>query len=217
MVEMLSIAGGLIEIAAFYFYFRSVAANTSTPNIATWLIWLVIFLMNTITYFMVARGNWWQSLVTIVAAGGVFFIFLYSLFRGKFAKVGAMEITCLTAALIIGIVWKTTEDAVLANLLLQFIYVISFLPMIIGLARGTLRERVLPWALAFSAYVPTIIIIIINWSSSDWVGLVHPIVNGVMGNGAIILLVLLKKRRCPCDRPHRGSTTRAENHSLASW
>jgi hypothetical protein len=78
---------------------------------------------------------------------------------------------------------------------LQFIYVVSFIPMITGLATGKLKERVLPWALALCAYVPTIIIIMLNWDSANWVLLVHPIVNGLMGNGAIILLVLMKRGR----------------------
>jgi hypothetical protein len=47
--------------------------------------------------------------------------------------------------------------------------------------------------LAFLAYIPTIIIILLNWSNASWVGLVHPIVNGLMGNGAVILLVLFKR------------------------
>lgn len=203
MTQALSIIGGLILIAAFFCYFMSVAKDTSVPNPATWLIWFVIFMMNTVTYFMVARGSVWQTLITIIAAGGVLCIFMYSLLRGKFARIGAMEVVCLVTALVVGIVWNTTRDPVLANLLLQFIYVVSFIPMISGLITGKLREKVLPWALAFCAYIPTLIIIAINWDSSSWVGLVHPIVNGIMGNGAIILLVLIKK-----DRP---SARRAES------
>ncbi len=199
MVEALSIVGGLTLIAAFFCYFMSVAKNTSTPNPATWLIWFVIFIMNTVTYFMVAHGSFWQSLITIVAASGILCIFVYSLFKGKFAKIGAMESVCLVTALVVGIIWKTTHNPVLANLLLQFIYVISFIPMITGLASGKLKERVLPWALAFSAYIPTLIIIFINWNTSSWVGLVHPIVNGIMGNGAIIILVLLKDAKEPVN------------------
>lgn len=195
MTQTLSIIGGLILIAAFFCYFMSVARDTSVPNPATWLIWFVIFMMNTITYFMVARGSVWQTLITVVAAGGVLCIFTYSFFRGKFARLGIMEVVCLITALVVGIVWKTTRDPVLANLLLQFIFVVSFIPMISGLIKGKLREKVLPWALALCAYVPTLIIIAINWDSSSWVGLVHPIVNGIMGNGIIIILALIKKDR----------------------
>lgn len=195
MIEILSIVGGMILIAAFFFYFKSVAKNTSTPNPATWLIWFVIFMMNTITYFMVARGSLWQTLITIVAAIGVLCIFIYSLFKGKFARIGKIEVACLATALVVGIIWKTTKDPILANLLLQFIYAVSFIPMIIGLANGRLREKTFPWVLAFSAYVPTIIIIIINWETVSWVGLVHPIVNGIMGNGAIILLAAVKNNK----------------------
>lgn len=192
MIQFLSIIGGVLLIAAFYCYFRSVAKNTSTPNPTTWLIWLVIFIMNTITYFMVARESIWQTMITIVAALGILAIFFYSLFRGKFARVGAIEVLCLVIAVAVGVVWKMTKDPILANLLLQFIYVISFVPMITGLVRGTLKEKVLPWVLAFGAYIPTIIIILINWNTSSWVGLVHPIVNGLMGNGAVILLVAIR-------------------------
>lgn len=195
MIEFLSIIGGLFYIGALVTYLRSVSKNTSIPNTATWLIWLVIFSMNTATYFMVTHKNLWQSLITIVATTGVFSIFLYSLFKGKFAKIGLIEIICLVIAFIVGIIWKITHDPILANLLLQFIYAISFMPMIIGLAKGKIRETAIPWLLAFSAYVPTIIIIIINWETVSWVGLVHPIVNGIMGNGAIILLAIVKNNR----------------------
>ncbi|MDO8643470.1 MAG: hypothetical protein Q7S00_00700, partial [bacterium] len=140
------------------------------------------------------RGDLWQSMITIIATTGIFLIFLYSLFRGKFTRLGKVELFCLVAAFLVGIVWKTTGDAIFANLLLQGIYFISFIPTVLGLLKGTMKDRSLPWVLAFIAYALMIIVILLRWSEGSWAALAHPIINGLLGNGSIALITFFNLR-----------------------
>lgn len=152
MTETLSLLANLILVFVILIYLRQVVRSESTPNPATWLIWLIIVTMNTVSYYHVVSGNIAQWLLTFTSAIGLSAICLYSLFRGKFGRIGIVEIVSFLSAVCVGIFWQTTSNAILTNLFLQSIFLISFVPTITGLKRGQLRERAFPWDLAVSFF-----------------------------------------------------------------
>jgi putative effector of murein hydrolase LrgA (UPF0299 family) len=115
-------------------------------------------------------------------------VFLYSLFRGKFTKIQSIDIICLVLAVIIGIVWKLT-DGVVANLFLQGVMVIAFVPAAVGVYSNRAKERPMPWALAVIAYILMTATVVIGWQG-NWVALVHPIASGIFGNGSLMVLAM---------------------------
>lgn len=167
------------------FYLRQVVRGRSTPNPATWLIWLVIGLINATTYFLVVEGNLLRSLSLILVNLGILVITLYSFFRGKFSPIGATELSCLSMGLAVGVLWQVTGNPILANLTLQVVYLISFVPTILGLHRGRLYERPWPWVLAVGTYVFMILAVVASWRRDSWVALAHPVLNGLLGNGLV--------------------------------
>ena len=192
MSELFTIVGNLLIIAVLTTYFKQVVTGDSTPNPTTWLLWVVVGLMNTFSYFMVVEGDLWQSLVTIVTTSCVTILFLYTVVKGKFGKFGSTECICLILAVGVGILWKMTKNADIANISLQVVYFISFYPTIKGLLQGTLREKPLPWNLAVAAYF-FIIMSILTADSYRWQAFIFPVVNGVLGNGSVALIIKLKK------------------------
>ena len=193
MSQLFVIIGNLLMVAVLVTYFKQVKEGTSIPNPSTWLLWVVVSLMNAVSYFLVVQENLWQSMYVLVATTGLTVIFIYSVMKGKFGKIGTMEKISFVLALAVGILWKTTGSADLANLSLQVIFVISFIPTIHGLLTHKLKEKGLPWNLAVASYA-FITAGILTSESYRWIALVYPIVNGILGNGSVALIVALQER-----------------------
>lgn len=185
--------GSAFTFFSMSLYFRQVVKGVSIPNPATWLIWLVIGIMNTVTYFLMV-GNILRSLVLIVVTSWILVVTVYSIVYGKFAPLKQLEKLTLIIAFFVGILWKSTGNPVLANLTLQIVYVISFVPTLVGLYCYTLREEHWPWTLAIFAYFFMILAVVADWPHTNWVALVHPIVNGLIGNGLVVVLALRQRR-----------------------
>ncbi|MBU2509646.1 MAG: hypothetical protein ABII13_01110 [Patescibacteria group bacterium] len=194
MSQLFSILASALIIAVIIIYFRQVVKGDSVPNPATWFIWSIIGVMNAISYFAVVRESLWQSLITLLAATGMTSIFLYSIVKGKFAKVGKLEIICFSLAVAIGVMWKASGDADIANLSLQAVYLVSFVPTIHGLLTHKLREKGLPWYLSLISY-SCMIVAIVTHESFRWIALAHPIANGIIGNGTVTIIIVLQARK----------------------
>ena len=149
--------------------------------------------MNAFSYFGVVHENIWQSGYVFVMAAGLSTIFLYSLFKGKFAKFGAMEVIALILAVLVGIMWKTTGNVDLAHLSLQLILWISITPTLYGLWRGTLKEKAFAWNLTILSHVFAAIGILTS-GSYQWISLVYPLVTGIIGNGSVVLILFLQSK-----------------------
>lgn len=194
MSEFFSVLSGITIAVVPILYLRQVIKGISIPNPATWLICLITFGLNTATYFFVVEKNVWKILLPSTILLGIIVVFSYSLIKGKFARIGIIEIISVLLAIGIGILWKTTKDAVLANLALQVVLVISFLPTVIGLLRRTLREGPLPWRIGVLSYVFLIIAIILDWQG-NWAELAYPFLNGILGNGSVAVISQIQNKK----------------------
>ena len=103
-----------------------------------------------------------------------------------------MEIIVFLLVIVIGIFWQLTSNDRISHLLLQGIYALSYIPTISGLVKGTGKEHYVAWIVAFIAYLFSTISIAYD-PQADWVAFVHPIVNGLLGNGIIVCLIFYKK------------------------
>ncbi len=192
--KLFFIIGNLLILVTLVTYFKQVRDGESEPNPATWSLWLVIGLINLVTYFLVVEGSVWKSLYVILATAGLSVIFLYSFAKGRFQKLALTDKVCLVLAIAVCVVWKTTGSAVIANVSLQAAYIISFIPTIRALLMETAREKPLPWFLATFSYVFSIAGILSSQTYS-WPELAYPVVNGILGNGFVAILALFQSRR----------------------
>lgn len=191
--EYLSMLSSLLIVITLIVYFHQVMKGTSLPNPATWIIWAIVSCMNAASYFYADHTTIFVTMVTVFAAAGLITICAYSLFCGKFSPIGWTEALALAIAFSVGAYWKLSGNAVMANLALQVVFVISFFPTGLGLWKGSSREKNAPWVLATISYVFMIAGILTAWENSHWTALVYPFINGICGNGAIAIIIILTK------------------------
>jgi hypothetical protein len=93
-------------------------------------------------------------------------------------------------AICVGFFWKISGNAVISNISIQIIFIISFIPTINGLLTKVGKEKPMPWFLGAFAYVLQVIIILSN-SVNFW-ALVFPLIQ-IFGQGAIALISYNKR------------------------
>jgi hypothetical protein len=192
MIQAIAIIAGLLNVFSGASYLRQVLRNESTPNPATWLIWLVVTLLNSSTYFFVVSGNVWIWLASVATTVMVFAIFIIAISKRKFTRLGKVEMISLFIAVCVGIFWRLTGNASVSNLALQVIFIISFIPTIYGILYKGALERPLPWFLAVVSYILQITNVFLT--SVSLVALGFPVVN-LMGQGIIGSLVWIKNKK----------------------
>src|SRR5205823_3932209 len=122
---------------------------------------------------------------TIAVLASTFTIFVYSLWKGKFTKVSALEQIVFVLAVLIGIFWQTTANARISNLLLQGIYLVSYVPTVAAIYRGRAKESPVPWSIVLIAYVFSALSIVFG-PHADWIVFLNPLINGLLGTGLTV-------------------------------
>lgn len=194
MSDFFAVIGSIFLAIGIGSYYYFTTRGEAKPNPATILVWWVISIMNLGSYYTVVDGNYFKVAIAIVLSLGLTAVGSYSLIHGKFSKLAKADMISLGLAVIVGIFWQTTGDAVISNLMLQLIIVISFFPTIRGLVQGTGKERYTTWNLAVIAYLLQTLSITLDPEQS-WVALVYPIINGIIGNGSVSITLFLVKRK----------------------
>lgn len=194
-MDFLSIIASILSMLSMGIYFLGLTKGKSTPNPSTWITWLLIGCMNVFTYFYVTEGNFQKAFPLLFVVIGIFCVTLYSIKNGCFSKLNRLDYVCLASALITTIYWQVTGNALIANLLLQAVYVISFIPTVVGLHRKTISETPAPWFFAITSYSIMIVMIFNDWGQNSWIELAHPVLNGLMGNGAVLYYVIKNRPR----------------------
>lgn len=193
MSEMFSVLSSLVMVAVVFVYFSQVVGNASTPNPSTWITCFGVMAMNTVTYYFVSQQSVRQIMTPLVITCGMLIILAFSLVKGKFGRVGAIDILILLLSVFVGILWKITKDPVVSNLFMQAILLFSFVPTVVGLWKGRLREKSLSWNLAVLSYC-FLIASILSSPGWNWVQLAFPFINGVIGNGSVAVTIFLTKK-----------------------
>ena len=192
MSEFFLIIASLAMVGVAIAYLYQTIKGTSTPNPSTWLIWLIVMWMNVVSYSSVVGKDLLEYAVSLIIAIGITIICAYALFRGKFTKPGLVEIICFVMSMGVGVIWYMS-NALVANLLMQAILLISFAPTVTRLLNHEAREKPLPWNLAIISYTFLIVGLAMGSDKGNWTVYVHPIVNGILGNGSICLIANLQK------------------------
>lgn len=191
MTQVISIIASSCNFLSGVSYFKQLIKNESTPNPATWLIWVVVTIINTVTYFFVVE-NFWIFLASAVMASVIFIIFVTALFKGKFTRINKVDTFSLLLAVAIGIFWLVSGNSVVANVSLQLIFLISFYPTLNGLLTKQGKERPMPWFFALASYVLQIVNVLTN-PITLW-ALTFPIIHGI-GNGTIGFVAYFQNKK----------------------
>ena len=193
MSETLAVLSSMVMIAVIVIYFRQLIKGHSTPNPATWFIVVVVMALNTGTYYFVTQGNLWKIASPTVLTLGLLFVLVYSYITGKLGKLGVVEWLTLLLCVPVGIYWRISEDAKIANLMMQIILLVSFVPTVVGLLRGNLREKATSWMTALLAYF-LLIGSVLSSATWEWMELAYPLINGIAGNSSVLVALWLKPK-----------------------
>lgn len=190
MTQVISIIAGLFNVLAGSSYLKQVVKNESTPNPTTWIIWVIVTVINSATYFSVV-GNVWIALSSAVTAAMVFLIFVLSLSKGKFTRLNKVDVVSLVLALVIGIFWQVSGDVIVSHISLQIVFIVSFYPTIHGLLTGGSKENPFAWTMGCCSYILQILNILFN--PITLLALVFPVIQ-LLGQGAIAMLAYHKRK-----------------------
>lgn len=177
-------------------YLSQVVQAKSEPNPAAWLIAAITAVLNSITYILAVDGDWIKGSITIVTAIGITVIFGFSWKAGKFAPLQLIDKLILGVCTIGGVLWILIDDPRVSHLIMQSAMCLSFVPIVWGIWKRTLREHPTAWSIAITAYMITILSIFWNFDD-NWASLAFPFFNGVLGNGAVAISCIIQNHRFP--------------------
>mgnify|MGYP007066250053 CR=1 FL=1 len=188
--DKLALLASGIVVLVYLTYFIQMVKQKSTPNPATWSIWLIVSILNSITYVQVADTKY-QGMISVTMTVFISLLFVYAYKKKKFTALKKVDKLALQLTGLIGLIWLVTGEEKVANILLQGVLLISFWPTIQGLRKEGAQESPAPWVLAVLAYVVLIMSMIVDFKG-NYIALVYPIVNGIVGNGVVAILAVKK-------------------------
>ncbi|MEA1925749.1 MAG: hypothetical protein U9M90_00685 [Patescibacteria group bacterium] len=169
----LGVLAGLLHILVFALYNRQMLKGISQPNLATWILWVFLTVLNVSSY-AVMSDDWVKSILPLASSIACILTFLFALYKGKLSKIDPWDGLALGIGIISSLVWWYYKSATYANLILQFSIAVSFVPTYRGVWNNSLKERALPWFMWSSAYILSIIVVILRWQS-QYQDLVYPV------------------------------------------
>jgi hypothetical protein len=140
-VEIGMLAGG-VTLLAFVFYIRDAVTGQSRPNKATWIIWTVLALVITASYYTVgARDTIWASVGFTIGQASVALVSLKYGTKGwsRFDKI------CLAGAAGGLAAWGLTGSAMLALILAMAVDFLGAMPTIKKLLEDPASESRTAW------------------------------------------------------------------------
>lgn len=120
-----ALTAATLEIIANFPYIRDILARKTKPHLFTWFIWN---LLTGISFFILASegagvGVW----VTGVTSFACFGILILSFFFGE-RKITTSDWVCLILAFLSLAIWKGTDDAFLAMIIIVIVDTLGFIP-----------------------------------------------------------------------------------------
>lgn len=173
----LALASSVVMFVAFAVYNWQVIRGKSTPNAASWLIWSVAGIVSASSYFVM---TWSIPKSSAILTDAVLCssVFLLALFKKKFEKLLAIDYVVLGGSILGVLIWGAWGSTDIANLFMQGVALVGFVPTVAGLIRRTLQEAKMAWFLWGLAYFLTSIVVLKNFDG-NWHNLVSPLFIGV--------------------------------------
>ncbi|NUM34145.1 MAG: hypothetical protein HUU50_06355 [Candidatus Brocadiae bacterium] len=142
----------LLLVESTYYIYHTYKKNIQ-PTIATWLIFAVATFISASSYMVATEKKWMEGVLIVSDSLFTFltlvFVFLFT--KSKF-QFNAFQIFYLTSAFIIVALWIFTKSAFYANILVQLLIALGYIPTIESLAKAEKNpESLFAWSLTFAA------------------------------------------------------------------
>lgn len=188
---VLGALAGLLQLIAYAIYGRHVLHGRIKPNTASWSIWTLGAVLETVTYVFVT-GDWVKNILPVVCAISALTLFGFCFTKGKFEQLSRWEwvLTALDMGAIL--IWWFYQSAVYANFLLVSTAVLSFVPLFLHAWRKPDAENALPWGIWSLAYLLMTLAVVLRWEKAE--DLVYPITFLVLHLVIAVAAIDIKKR-----------------------
>lgn len=178
-----------------FIYVRGIRNNTVKPILATRIFLLLAFLLTFLTnYNQTGLHGLPANMLNIVDVLSVFITFLAMAFsKNKNRKWTKFEKLCLYLVILVFIMWIISRQNILANILIQTILVIAYLPTLIHLWKSEENtESLSAWSLDFFASVAGMITPL---QTMDLLPLIYGIRSTISTFAVIFLIWRIKFRK----------------------
>jgi len=141
----------LLTESVYYIY--QTYKKSIQPTITTWLIFSVATFISASSY-MVATDKKWMEGVLIISDSLFTFLILVFVFLFTKSKIqfNAFQVFYFTSACVIVVLWILTKSAFHANLLVQLLISLGYIPTIESLAKAKKNpESLFAWTVTFAA------------------------------------------------------------------
>jgi hypothetical protein len=190
LLGLLTIAIGLVS---YSFYFRDIFKGKTKPDGFSWLIWG--FLASIIFFAQIVKGGGSGAWVTALTAFMCLLIATTTFLRGD-GHIKVIDVISLVGATIGILLWKYTEDPLLAVILITAVDMIGFAPIFKKSFRNPHEETAitfslngLKFAVAFAALQA--------FNPVTWL---YPVANVLMNTSLVIMLL---SRRSALTNPQK--------------
>ena len=185
-------------IVAMFFYIRHMVVNKDfTPNPLAFGIWLIADVVNYVTYVSFSK-YWIGPLIMPVGAFTVVLWGTIKMIRAKYnkelvekIKFGWKDWSAVIVSIGSLIVYFSTSNGKLSNLMIQLILFMGFVPIVDDLLKTKrVDEPNFTWFLFCIAWGITIVDSSFGYKS--WIELLYPLING--GGCAVVLWLSLRNK-----------------------
>jgi hypothetical protein len=168
----LGILAGLLQLVAYGIYGWHVLHDRIKPTAASWGIWALGAMLETVTYVFVT-GDWVKNILPVVCALSAVTLFAFCVASSKFSGLSRWEWVLTVLDTMALFVWWFFQSAAYGNFLLVFTAVLSFVPLFLKTWSDPATENALPWALWSLAYLLMTITVLLRWEKAE--DLVYPL------------------------------------------
>lgn len=140
---MLEVASGFLAPLATIFYAIAIIKRLAKPQIATWLIWIIVVAITAGAMNTQGTINW--QIIGVLASDVV--IFGLALWRGGTSHWGKTDTWCLLLAGVALVSWRLASSADLALVFALSATVVGAIPTIVNAYKNPRHEPFAPWGI----------------------------------------------------------------------
>jgi uncharacterized membrane protein len=187
----LGIIASVLQLVGYALYNYNIHKGHASGNGSSWAIWTFGSLLNLTSYHELAN-DFAKEALPFVCSICCILTFVHIWKKNGFGKPEKLDWWILGIDIVITFYWFVTSNDE-ANLLYQTTTILSFAPMIIGIAKGKEYENPLPWVIWTVAYEVMIFTIVSRWEK--WQDVVYPVVCFVLHLAIAIITCLTPPAR----------------------
>ena len=154
-------------------YIAQTADGSIQPTMTTWLLFCVAVTLSMWTYVSTEKHDVLANVANLVDLVFCWVVLVTIVFISPHPRLGLslFEVECIAAALLVGFIWRKTRQHASANIALQGILVIAYLPTIYGLWYATTNhESFSAWSIQWCA---GLCMLVPPWKKRDGLALLY--------------------------------------------